>query len=152
MPEVMSEHNMLAEFLAPVVKNAGEHHIAAATEWMLMGVSVGVSVVMIIVAYSVNRKPNFVPSTGIAKVLENKWYIDELYNGVIVRPMEGLSNVLYRFVEKMGIDGAVNGVGKTVRWGGDRLRLLQTGQVGFYIFIMVMGIVALFALSFFWIK
>jgi NADH-quinone oxidoreductase subunit L len=43
-------------------------------------------------------------------------------------------------------------VGKTVRWGGDRLRLLQTGQVGFYIFIMVIGIVLLFLISIFGVK
>ena len=152
MPEVMSEHNFLNEFLAPVVKNMQEHHIEAATEWLLMGVSVAVSIIMIIVAYVINRKPNFIPSTGLAKVLENKWYIDELYDAAIVRPAEAISGLLYRFAEKMGIDGVVNGVGKTVRWGSDRLRLLQSGQVGFYIFIMVLGIVSLFALSFFWIK
>lgn len=151
MPEVMSEHNLLGEYLAPVVKNMA-HEIPAATEWMLMGVSVAVSVVMIIVAYVVNSKANFTPSTGLAKVLENKWYIDELYNAIIVRPIEIISDYGYRFAEKMGIDGAVNGVGKTVKWGADRLRLLQSGQVGFYIFIMVIGMVLLFTLSFFWIK
>jgi NADH-quinone oxidoreductase subunit L len=46
----------------------------------------------------------------------------------------------------------VNGVGRLVKWGGERMRLLQSGQVGFYIFIMVIGMVALFTLSFFWIK
>ena len=152
MPEVMSEHNMFAEFLAPVVKNFGEHHLPATTEWMLMGVSVGASLVMILVAYSVHRKPAFAESKGLAKVLENKWYVDEIYDAVIVKPIEMLSALLDRFVERMGIDGGVNGIGKIVRWGGDRLRLLQTGQVGFYIFIMVLGIVALFTLSFFWIR
>ena len=152
MPEVMSEHNMFAEFLAPVVKNMAEHHIEPTTEWMLMGGSVVASLIMIVVAYTVHRKPAFAESKGLAKVLENKWYVDEIYDAVIVRPIEMLSGVLDRFVEKMGIDGIVNGVGKTVKWGGDRLRLLQTGQVGFYIFIMVLGIVALFTLSFFWIK
>ncbi len=151
LPEVMSEHNLFNEFLKPVVTNFGDHHLAPATEWMLMGVSVGVSVIMIIAAYSMFRKPKFAESTGIAKVLENKWYIDELYDAVIVRPIEAMSGLLDRFIEKMGIDGIVNGVGKSVKWGGDRLRLLQTGQVGFYIFIMVLGMVALFTLSFFWV-
>jgi NADH-quinone oxidoreductase subunit L len=152
LPEVMSEHNKIAEYLSPVVTNFGDFHLAAATEWTLMGVSVSVSVLMIIVAYVVNRKPSFAPSKGLAKVLENKWYVDEIYDAIIVRPLEGLSRLLDKYAERRGIDGLVNGVGKTVRWGGDRLRLLQTGQVGFYIFIMVLGIVALFALSFFWIK
>ncbi len=152
LPEVMSEHNLLNEYLSPVVKNLAEAPIAAATEWMLMGISVGVSVIMIFMAYSINKTPNFVPNKGLAAILENKWYVDELYDTMIVRPIEILSGLLDRYAERMGIDGSVNGVGKLVKWGGDRMRLLQTGQVGFYIFIMVMGMVVLFALSFLWIK
>ena len=152
LPEVISEHHALASYLSPVVSNAGEHHMAAATEWMLMGLSVGLAVVMIILAYARTKKPNFVPNTGIAKVVENRWYVDELYDAVIVRPLEGLSRLLDRFAERSGIDGIVNGVGKLVRWSSDRIRLLQTGQVGTYIFVMVLGIVILFALGFFWIK
>jgi len=152
LPEVMSEHNAIASFLSPVVTNFGEHHLTPTVEWTLMAVSVSVSVIAIVIAYTANRKPNFVPNTGIAKLLENKWYVDELYDAIIVRPIGALSNVLDRFAERKGIDGIVNGVGKTVKWGSDRLRLLQSGQVGFYIFIMVLGIVVLFSLSFFWIK
>ncbi|NDC41654.1 MAG: NADH-quinone oxidoreductase subunit L, partial [Chitinophagia bacterium] len=152
LPEVMSEHNALAEYLGPVVKNMGEHHIPAGTEWMLMGVSVAVSVIMIVVSFSTTKNPDFKPNTGIAALLENKWYIDELYNAIVVRPAEALSDLLNRFVEKLGIDGAVNGIGKTVRWGSEKIRLLQSGQVGFYIFIMVLGIIALFSFSFFWIR
>eukprot|EP01030_Chromulinospumella_sphaerica_P015051 gene15051-14850_t len=96
---------------------------------------------MIAIAYAVHSKPKFKESTGIAKLLENKWYMDEIYDALIVKPIEGISNVFDKFVDRHGIDGIVNGVGKTVRWGGDRLRMLQTGQVGTYIFIMVMGIV-----------
>jgi NADH-quinone oxidoreductase subunit L len=107
---------------------------------------------MILVAYGVYRKPNFTENTGIAKILENKWYVDEIYDAIVVKPMKALSDLLDKFVERQGIDGVVNGVGKTVRWGGDRLRLLQSGQVGFYIFIMVLGIVSLFAISFFIVK
>jgi NADH-quinone oxidoreductase subunit L len=152
MPEVMSEHNWLNEYLGPVVKNMGEHHMAAATEWMLMGVSVVVSLVMIGVAYSVTKSATFKESTGVAALLENKWYVDELYNAIIVRPLQALSGLLERFAEKLGIDGAVNGVGKTVKWGSDKVRLLQSGQVGFYIFMMVLGIITLFSISFFWIR
>jgi len=152
LPEVMSEHNAIASFLSPVVTNFGDHHLAPNTEWTLMAVSSISAIIMIFFAYSINRKPNFVPNTGLAKVLENKWYVDEIYDAIVVRPIEALSNLLDKFAERKGIDGIVNGVGKTVRWGGDRLRLLQSGQVGFYIFIMVMGIVVLFTLSFFWIK
>ena len=152
IPEVMGGHNEINTYLGSVVTNFGNHELAPTTEWILMAVSVIGALIMIIVAYSINRKPNFAENTGLAKVLENKWYVDELYDAIVVRPLQALSGVLDKFAEKRGIDGIVNGVGKTVRWGGDRLRLLQSGQVGFYIFIMVLGIVILFTLSFFWIK
>jgi len=152
LPEVMSEHNAIAEYLSTAVTNFGDFHLAVATEWTLMAVSVGGAVLMIIIAYSINRKPSFTPNTGLAKVLENKWYVDELYDAVIIRPIEALSRFFDRIVERAGIDCFVNGVGKSVRWGSDRIRLLQSGQVGFYIFVMVLGMIALFALTFFGIK
>ncbi|WP_345081333.1 NADH-quinone oxidoreductase subunit L [Nemorincola caseinilytica] len=152
LPSVMSHHNAFASFLAPVVKNFGVHHLSHGTEWGLMGLSVAVSVIMIGVAYSTTRNVEFKENTGLAKVLENKWYIDELYDATIVRPLAALSKLMDTWAERRGIDGIVNGVGKTVRWGGDRLRLLQSGHVGSYIFVMVLGIVILFTISFFWVK
>jgi NADH-quinone oxidoreductase subunit L len=122
------------------------------TEWMLLGISTIVAVVFSVMGYMANKKPQFQESKGLGKVLENKWYIDELYDSVIVKPLQSLSGLLDKYLERQVIDGGVNGIGKLVRWGSDRVRLLQTGQVGFYIFVMVAGITVLFALSFFWIK
>jgi len=149
LPAVLSEHHTLGTFLSSSVTNIAEHHLEAGTEWMLMGTSVAVSVIMIIVAFTINKNPQFGTNTGLAKVLENKWYIDELYNAIIVKPLAALSSVLDRFVERMGIDGLVNGTGKSVKWGSEKVRLLQTGQVGFYLFIMVLGMIALLAVGFY---
>lgn len=152
LPAVISEHHTFNTYLASVVTNFGHHHLEHSTEWMLMGLSTGLVIIMIIVAYNATKKPNFKENSGLAKVLENKWYVDELYDTIIVRPLLALSSAFDSFVEKMGIDGVVNGVGKTVRWGSDRVRLLQTGQVGFYIFMMVIGMTLLFTISFFWVQ
>ncbi len=152
LPPVINEHHTLNEFLRPVVENFNAHHLDHSTEWMLMGLSVGVVMIMIFVAFRITRKAEFVPNTGIAKTLENKWYVDELYDALIVRPLGHFSRILDRYAERAGIDGLVNGVGKSVRWGGDKVRLLQSGQVGFYIFVMVIGVTLLFAVSYFWIK
>lgn len=152
LPAVMGHFHPLNDFLAPVVTNHGIHHLEHATEWMLMGLSTVLVIVMIFVAYSVTKKANFAQNTGIAKVLENKWYVDELYDAVIVRPIGALSGVLNKVIEKLGIDGIVNGVGKAVHAGSNRIRLIQNGQVGFYIFFMVLGITLLFAIGFFWIN
>jgi NADH-quinone oxidoreductase subunit L len=155
LPHLFGGHDFLNDFLAGAKIPAFIHEDAmtATKELMLLGATV----LGLLIIYFATRKSFAVKEfngnyTGFRKVLADKWYIDELYDAIIVRPIEALSRLLDKFAERRGIDGIVNGVGKTVRWGGDRLRLLQSGQVGFYIFIMVMGIVVLFTISFFWIK
>lgn len=151
IPEVIGEHfgvhHLLSEYLSPVVQNFDVHHLSHTTEWMLMGLSVGLVVVTIIIAYSRTKKPDFKENTGLAKVLENKWYMDELYDTVFIKPVKSLSIALDKYAERKGIDGAVNGIGRLVNWGSGRMRLLQNGQVGTYIFAMVIGVIVLFAVG-----
>jgi len=149
MPEVFSEHHQLGAFLSGAVHNMTAGHLEHSMELMLMGLSVGLVTIMIIIAYARTKKPDFTPNTGLAKVLENKWYVDELYDAIIVRPLMAGSKALDNFAERKGVDGAVNGIGKLIRWGSDRLRLLQNGQVGAYLFTMVIGIVIIFVLGLF---
>ena len=52
-------------------------------------------------------------------------------------------------VEKKGIDGVVNGVGKAVNYGSRQLRLIQNGQVGIYVLLMVIGMLLLFIIQLF---
>ena len=81
-------------------------------------------------------------------LLENKWYIDELYAAAIIKPLEKLALFLDKVVERQGIDGGVNGVGKLVNWGSSKLRIVQNGQVGFYLFSMIVGIAIILAIVF----
>lgn len=144
LPAVISSNHLLANYLSPVVtNNLAMDHLAHSTEWILMGVSVAAVLVMIFLAKNAASKEEFKPNTGFAKVLENKWYVDELYQNIIIRPLHHLILVLDKYVERCGIDGVVNGVGKFVQWSGGKLRLLQSGQVGVYIFGMVFGILLL---------
>jgi NADH-quinone oxidoreductase subunit L len=78
-------------------------------------------------------------------VLYDKWYVDEAYDAVIVRPIVGTSRALWRFVDQGLIDGVVNGVGYAARafgWVGSRL---QTGQLNTYAFAVVAGALLLLA-------
>jgi hypothetical protein len=88
-------------------------------------------------------------NTGLGKVLENKWYIDELYDAIIVKPVQSFASFLNNVVEKRGIDGFVNGVGKAVNYGSRQVRLLQSGHVGVYVLLMVIGILILFIVQMF---
>lgn len=151
LPPVVSEQHTLNNFLSAAVTNTpGEHAMSHETEWMLIAVGGGVAIVFSILGYMMNRRAQFSQNTGLARVLERKWYVDEIYDALIVRPIGALSQGFDRVVERLGIDAGVNGVGRLVRYGSERVRLLQSGQVGFYIFIMVLGMTALLALGFFW--
>jgi NADH-quinone oxidoreductase subunit L len=67
-------------------------------------------------------------------LVANKYYVDELYQGVIVKPLEGISRlVLWRGLDEGIIDsGLVNGLGRTIRGWGSLLRYLQSGSIRNY--------------------
>lgn len=155
IPEVFAEHaHSLENFLEPIfaesAKLAQHHHLEASQEYMMMGGSTLAIIIMIVFAVSRYKKyqANDAENTGIAKVLENKWYVDELYDTIIVNPLNALAGFFKNIVEKSGIDGLVNGVGRLVSYGSRQLRLLQSGQVGNYILIMVLSMVIFFLIWF----
>jgi NADH-quinone oxidoreductase subunit L len=82
---------------------------------------------------------------GAQKLLRNKYYVDELYTSVIVKPLQFVSKVFDSVVEKLFIDNLVNATGRAVTWSSKTLRLIQTGNTGFYIFAMVISIIILLA-------
>jgi NADH-quinone oxidoreductase subunit L len=150
IPELfMHGGDKLGEFLLPVIKPHGEHTVSHSTEYMLMGLSTTLVVAMIVFAWFKFRNYQRSEATGFGKVLENKWYVDELYDKVIVNPLNKLGGFLKNIVEKLVIDGLVNGVGRLVNYSGRQLRLLQSGQVGNYVLLMVVSMVLIFVLQFF---
>jgi len=87
-----------------------------------------------------------IPS-GISTILSNKYYVDELYDALITKPLNALSDFAYRFVELRGIDAIVNGVSKSLTGLSGVLKFSQTGYTGGYIFSMVIGIILILVLS-----
>ncbi|MFM6970171.1 MAG: NADH-quinone oxidoreductase subunit L [Sediminibacterium sp.] len=146
IPELFApDAHALEHFLAPVFAGSAAlthaHHLEASTEWILMGTAT--VLILIVILYAVTKFKKYTSTetnTGIAKVLENKWYIDELYDTIIVKPLFWKANFLKNTIEKYVIDGAVNGVGKLVGYGSRQFRLVQSGQVGSYILMMVMAV------------
>jgi NADH-quinone oxidoreductase subunit L len=75
--------------------------------------------------------------------------VDELYDSVVVQPLNKLGAIANRYFEKSGIDAMVNGVGRLVNYGSRQLRWLQSGQVGSYVLLMVISMLMFFVLQFF---
>ncbi|MBC7651781.1 MAG: NADH-quinone oxidoreductase subunit L [Deinococcales bacterium] len=156
IPEVFAkDSHWLEHFLAPIFEGSKAlveaHTIAHSTELLMMGVVTGLVLVTIVFTWMKFSKyeDKNVEETGINKVLENKWYVDELYNAIVVKPLDALAVFFKNIFEKNGIDGAVNGVGKLVNYSSRQLRMVQSGQVGNYILIMVLSIIVII---FIWIN
>ena len=151
-------HHWLQHYLAPVFaaseKITPTTEMAPGTEWLLMAISTGAAILAIIYAYIKYNKNARVPVADTeersfwANLSYHKFYVDELYDAVIRKPLDALSGFLYKVVDRWGIDGVVDGIGKAPVEASKGLRLLQTGNVGFYIFMMVAGIIAILVYSF----
>ena len=144
IPEILGGHHELQHFLAPVLTTEKHHEIEHGTEFMLMGISVALAAIAIAVAIlRYSKKPEMADATGFGKVLANKWYVDELYDYMVVKPLNTMALFFKNIVEKSGIDGLVNGVGKFVNYGSRQMRLLQSGQVSAYVLMMVLAMVVM---------
>ena len=157
IPEIfLHGGHRLAAFLEPVFAQSNaiavKHEMSHSTEFLIMGVSVLLSLLSLLFGlkiFSNYKRENEVPATGLARVLENKWYVDEIYNKVITQPLQAVASFFNNVIEKKGIDGLVNGTGKFVTYGSRQLRWLQSGQVGAYILLMVIGMLLLFIIQLF---
>ena len=148
IPEVLGGHHWLSQWLSPVIMHhpeAGDH----STEFMLMGITIAGVLISIGIAWSRYVKQNHIPVPDeaqrpvLANISYHKFYLDEIYDAIIRKPLDGLSTFFYKIVDNKIVDGIVNGLGWGTSEASKGLRLLQSGNVGFYIFMMVLGIISL---------
>ncbi len=157
IPEVLGGNHALSNFLAPVFAKsaalATPHHPSHTTEIILIGVVVGLTLIVIFLAHTLYVRKKKVPTpegvalNGFHRLIYNKYYVDEFYQRSILQPLNFLSKALDAVIERLLIDRIVNGTGKIVTWGGKTIRLVQTGNTGFYIFAMVISIIILLAVK-----
>lgn len=152
IPDIMGSSGILNNFLAPVFADARQlrlishHHVSAALEWSNMAVMVLLVLLMAWAAYKkfVREPIHEEPETGLPaffhKLLTNKFYIDELYDTMLVKPALRISDFLHKFVELKFIDRLVDGTGTLVIRFSNAIRYLQAGHVGVYMFFMILGI------------
>jgi NADH-quinone oxidoreductase subunit L len=156
MPHIfhLGEH-WLHEWLEPVLEGSMLkvpiiNTMTASSEFLLMGIAVAIASLGIFLAYKAYKSFDaHAKPTGLFAFFADKWYFDEAYYNTIVKPTFKTSEVLNNTIEPKGIDGAVNGVGRFVDFAADKLRHLQTGLVGSYMFIMIAGAILITALIFF---
>ena len=150
IPALFGGTESLTHFLSPVIQQTHQTTLSHATEYMLMGGAV--VLILAVISWAYFKFKNYEPkeeSSAFGKILENKWYVDELYNSILVKPLQAIAVFFNTILEKKGIDGMVNGVGKAVNYGSRQIRLLQSGQIGNYVLLMVLGILVLFIIQLF---
>ncbi len=155
IPASLGGGNAIEHWLEPVFQPAldrlpptgGEEHVL---EYLLMAVSVGVALAGIFVARNWYLKRKDIPETLSVKaqwaytVLFNKYYVDEIYDAVVLTPIAWVSDkLLWRIVDVGIIDWTVNAVARTTGAIGRTLRLVQTGVTQSYALIFLLGVVAI---------
>jgi NADH-quinone oxidoreductase subunit L len=151
LPTFVGGHHALESWLEPVTA-AGAAFARVelphgTTELLLVGGAILVGVVGLLLGYRATLARRTTTArdapadTGLARVLNRKYYVDEIYDAAIVRPVVWLSRVvLWKGVDQGLVDGAaVNGTARLSRglgWLGSRL---QTGQVGVYVVLFLVG-------------
>jgi len=151
------------EFLRPVFAHAEEIRAqlpagaSPGLEFPLMAVAIGGALIGFLVAlWMYVRKPEAADEfaaklSGAHSLLFHKYYVDEIYDALIVHPMQWIStNVLWKSVDATVIDGTVNGVGRLARDLGQEARQVQSGNGRTYASWLVAGAAAI-ALLFLWL-
>jgi NADH-quinone oxidoreductase subunit L len=150
----------LHHFLEPVTATAHEIQLANLGEvsehapfgggevaWALISTVLALGIVLLSVrivgGWSVKPAAEDAEPTGFAKVLYNKWYVDEIYDAVVVQPLLRVSRFSWKVIDAGIIDGFVNAVGYLARGFGWFGSLFQTGTVNTYAFILTLGVLVI---------
>ncbi|MDI6738644.1 MAG: NADH-quinone oxidoreductase subunit L [Nanoarchaeota archaeon] len=151
IPHLLGGGAHFSEFLKPVLGHP-EAHGTHAEEWMVMGISVlagflGIGLAALFYLVKTDIPVMLAQKFNTAyKVLWNKYYVDELYSFIIVRPtIWAAKNILIGITDARIIEAIVNGVPKGIGQFSQILRKVQTGLLQHYAAIMALGLLIIMA-------
>lgn len=154
LPAVFHVNHMLGTYLSSVTEPSAAllHHgekLSHSMEIGLMSFAGLAAILVILYAYRKYVTGKAMPEedntlTGLPKLISNKFYVDEIYESQITKPVFRLSSWFGNFFDKKVVDQAVNAAASAMDTGGRSLRLFQNGNTGSYVFAMVIGMILLF--------
>lgn len=124
-------------------------HMSLTTEIMLMLAATAVALGSIAYAWKVYKKDETLAleddevESSLHRTLLNKYWIDEIYDSIIRKPVDRISAFLGKFIEPKLIDGIVEGSGSFTKATGGLFRHLQSGSLSLYIFVFIIGLIAI---------
>jgi NADH-quinone oxidoreductase subunit L len=135
-------HNGFEHFLEPVFGSEFPKAITEGsgnTEWLLMGVSVLFAFAGLILAYVLYVSKPYLPEkianslNGFYKAVLNKYYVDEIYAKLFVKPLvDGSTAILWQGIDRKVIDDTVNDAAESARHVSDEVRQMQSGNLRSY--------------------
>ena len=136
------EHSAIHSFLGSVFTHHRESDHSNPIPFMIISSIVGIAGILVAWLIYRSKAPLDEPANPLHKLLANKYYIDEIYNTVLVQPIRGISYYLFwKIMDVAIIDGLVNLTAFAIRGIGGSIRRLQTGVVQTYVVSMVIGII-----------
>jgi NADH-quinone oxidoreductase subunit L len=133
------EHFLEPVFGSGVASEAAGETASNLTEYVLMGISVGVALLGLILAYILYISKPYLPQkiadglNGFYTAVLNKYYVDELYAKLFVKPLvEGSTSILWQGVDRKVIDDSVNNAADGARHVSDEVRRMQSGNLRSY--------------------
>jgi NADH-quinone oxidoreductase subunit L len=141
----MPHLSWLEKWLEPIFGAELQSQAQPSMEWILMGVSVALAVIGIFAAMKLYSNLSAVESlkkkwATLHRILFHKWYIDEIYEAAIVKPIHALSELLWKSFDVAVIDRIVLGFGRASEWTGQTLRVAQTGSLQVYAVMILIGL------------
>ena len=146
IPALFGGNLSFSSYLDSAVASKTSEEISHSTEIGMILISVALLAVIIYWAYQTFVKKAEIPSgdevklSPLQQLITNKFYIDEFYRAAFEKPFGNLSVFLFRKVETAILDPAVSQVGRATATLGTLTRKLQQGNISFYLFAMVAGI------------
>ncbi len=146
-PHYLGGGEWLSQYFGSVVveaKGSGQH------SWGMFALKVGMSLAAIGLAFWKYRgfeasSPDF--RSSAFELFKQKYYIDELYDFLIVRNLRRLGEFQWKIVDQSVIDGILHGFANLSKRLGENLRRLQTGQVQGYLLLIWLGLIGLIVFS-----
>jgi len=148
IPEALGGHNRFHHFLSPVMAHYPPEafHGAQMLEIVVMAVSTVVALGGIYYAYRLYvQRPEMLEaltrSMGVLyRLSKNKFYVDEIYHALVVKPVRGLSQGLWQWFDVRLVDGLANGSGRSVANLSSLVRRMQNGLIQHYASIILLGV------------
>lgn len=152
LPELIGAKNWIGHYLDNVILIKTYLGLSHSIEWMLMGIAVAGAVASIYFAYQLFVINGVLPVEDEAelkwwqKIIYHKFYVDELYDFIIRRPIDFLGKVVDKFFEKMVFNGINDSISSITLFLGEWIRKIHIGNIAYYIMAMTISIIVILSM------